>query len=272
MMTTALSKKEIVEILKANGLESGMIVEVHCTLPKLGYVIGGAQTVVDALMEVVGYQGTILMAMHSLENSEPTFWENPLTDYELVPKVRESMPAYHRKESDAFQMGEVAQNFRRREGVVISSHPSHAFAAWGKYAKFLCNHQSLHFCLSEESATARLAELKASVLLLGSGYDQCTCMHLAEYRSDVRPIVMQGASVEQKGVRIWKQYLDIAMDSSEFVSIGQLMEKNSLVTQFKLGEGECRLFLAETAVSVAERYFKKAHITRYYQTTKVESA
>lgn len=271
-MTAALSKKDIVEILKENGVESGMIVEVHCTLSKLGYVIGGAQTVVDALMEVVGYQGTILMAMHSLENSEPTFWKQGLEDYELAPKIRETMPAYHRKESDASQMGAVAENFRRREGVVLSSHPSHAFAAWGKYAKFLCNHQSLHFCLSEESATARLAELKASVLLMGSNYDKCTCMHLAEYRSDVRPIVLQGASVEQKGVRLWKQYLDIAMDSSEFRAIGQLMEKNSLVAQFQLGDSECRLFSAETAVSVAERYFKKAHVTRYYQTTKMESA
>ena len=270
-MMIALSKKDIVEILKSNGLENGMIVEVHCTLPSLGYVIGGAQTIVDALMEVVGYQGTILMAMQSAHNSEPTFWKKPMVDCELAPKIRETMPAFHRKESDTTQMGEVAENFRRREGVVLSSHPSCAFAAWGKYAKFLCNHQSLHFCLSEESATARLVELKASVLLLGSGYDKCTCMHLAEYRSDVRPIVLQGAAVEHKGVRVWKQYLDIAMDSSEFASIGQLMEKNSLVTQFQLGEGECRLFSAETAVSVAERYFKKAHVTRYYQTTKVES-
>ena len=71
MIHNALSKKEIVEILKNNGLESGMIVEVHCSLSSLGYVIGGAQTIVDALMEVVGYHGTILMAMQSSQNTEP---------------------------------------------------------------------------------------------------------------------------------------------------------------------------------------------------------
>ena len=271
MIKSALSKKEIVQILKDNGLENGMIVEVHCSLDALGYVIGGAQSVVDALMEVVGYQGTILMPMASESNTEPTFWKKPLSDCSLASKIRESMPAFHRKESDVADYEDLAENFRRREGVVISSHPARAFAAWGRYAKFLCNHQSLHFCLSEESATARMVELKASVLLLGTGYESCTCMHLAEYRSDVRPIILQGAAIEQKGVRTWKQYLDIALDSSEFPLIGQLMEKNHLITEFQMGEGKCRLFEAETAVNAAERYFRQTHVSRLYQTTKLES-
>ena len=270
MIVQSLNRKEIVQILKENGLENGMIVEVHCNLKNLGYVIGGAQTIVDALMEVVGYQGTILMSMESVHNSEPSFWEDSPVDCETAAKIRESMPAFHRKESDSVY-DEVTENFRRREGVVISSHPTYAFAAWGRYAKFLCNHQSLHFCLSEESATARLVELKASVLLIGCGYERCTCMHLAEYRSDVRPILLQGAAIEQKGVRAWKQYLDIDLDSSEFPLIGQLMEKNDLVKQFQLGLGKCRLFEAGMAVSAAERYFKQTHVTRYYQTTKLES-
>ena len=270
MIKTALTKKEIVDILRNNGLETGMIVEVHCSLSSTGYIVGGAQTLVDALMEVVGYQGTILMPVHSAQNSEPTFWKEPSVDCELAGKIRESMPAFHRKESDV-DMGSVTENFRRREGVVMSSHPTYAFAAWGKYAKFLCNHQSLHFCLSEESATARMVELKASVLLIGVDYDQCTCMHLAEYRSDVRPIIIQGAAIEHKGERIWKQYLDILMDSSEFKMIGRLMEKNELVKIFDLGKGKCRLFECETAVSAAERYFKQTHVTRQYQTTKMES-
>jgi hypothetical protein len=53
--------------------------------------------------------------------------------------------------------------------------------------------------------------------------------------------------------------------------IGRLMEKNDLVKIFDLGKGKCRLFQCETAVSAAERYFKQAHVTRNYQTTKMES-
>ena len=69
MIKTALTKKEIVDILRNNGLETGTIVEVHCSLSSAGYIVGGAQTLVDALMEVVGYQGTILMPVHSLKES-----------------------------------------------------------------------------------------------------------------------------------------------------------------------------------------------------------
>ena len=54
MIKTALTKKEIVDVLRANGLEMGMIVEVHCSLSSTGYIVGGAQTLVDALMEYFG--------------------------------------------------------------------------------------------------------------------------------------------------------------------------------------------------------------------------
>ena len=210
MITTALTKKEIVELLRANGLETGMIVEVHCSLASTGYIVGGAQTLVDALMEVVGYQGTILMPVHSAHNSEPTFWKNPTVDCELAGKIREAMPAFHRKESDV-DMGSVTENFRRREGVVMSSHPTYAFAAWGKYAKFLCNHQSLHFCLSEESATARMVELKASVLLIGVDYDILHDAQLAEPNVSKMKLVLNARAVCESDLLV--DIMDDAFDA-----------------------------------------------------------
>lgn len=51
--------------LREVGLEKGDAVMVHTSLKRMGYVCGGAQTVIEALMEVVGKDGTIMMPTQS---------------------------------------------------------------------------------------------------------------------------------------------------------------------------------------------------------------
>ena len=58
-------KEEIVQKLREVGLEKGDVVMVHTSLKRMGYVCGGAQTVIEALMEVVGENGTIMMPTQS---------------------------------------------------------------------------------------------------------------------------------------------------------------------------------------------------------------
>lgn len=58
-------KEEIVQKLREVGLERGDAVMVHTSLKRMGYVCGGAQTVIEALMEVVGENGTIMMPTQS---------------------------------------------------------------------------------------------------------------------------------------------------------------------------------------------------------------
>lgn len=259
-----VTKKEIVDKLQELGVVNGMILEVHSSLSSFGYVCGGAQTVVDALIEVVGYSGTIVMAMQCPDNTEPSRWQNPPVERHLINQVRENMPAFSKKESQTSHMGSVAENLRRRDGVVISNHPNCAFVAWGKYAKLLCNHQSLHFSLSEESPTARLYELKGSVLLLGVDYTKTTVMHLAQYRSEVCPLILCGAAVEIEGKRVWKKYLDLDLDTNEFVKIGKILEEKGFVRKGKLGQADLRLFKADAAVDEAVRYFERENSIAQY--------
>ena len=58
-------KSEIADALKSVGLHAGDSVMVHTSLGRIGYVCGGAQTVIEALIEVVGQQGTIMMPTQS---------------------------------------------------------------------------------------------------------------------------------------------------------------------------------------------------------------
>lgn len=73
-------KQDILAAFQAVGAEAGQTIEVHTSLSSMGYVCGGAQVVIEALLETVGENGTILMPTQSWKNLDPTagvHWEEP---------------------------------------------------------------------------------------------------------------------------------------------------------------------------------------------------
>ena len=69
-MQTIIKQELINDFIKI-GLEKGDVVIVHTSLKKIGYVCGGAQTVIEALIDVVGLEGTIMMPTQSWKNLDP---------------------------------------------------------------------------------------------------------------------------------------------------------------------------------------------------------
>ena len=260
-----VTKESLINGLRGIGVSGNMILEVHSSLSSFGFVAGGARTVVDALMEIAQDGGTILMPMQISDNSEPSAWTNPPLIPELWDEVRENTPPSDPRFSDIPHMGAIAEEFRNRPGVIFSDHPSSAYAAWGRYAKLLCNRHSLHFSLAEESPAAKLYEMKGFVLMLGTDFDTCTCMHLAEYRSDCRPIGIHGASALGPDGPVWKQYLDLNIDSDDFDKIRPVMEKKRLINETDIGKCHVRFFSANTAVDEAVKYFEKTIVYDLYR-------
>lgn len=56
-----LFKEDIISVLRQLVVEDKMDIAVHSSLSSLGYVIGGAHTVIQALKEVVTKDGSIYM-------------------------------------------------------------------------------------------------------------------------------------------------------------------------------------------------------------------
>lgn len=260
-----VTKESLISELRKLGVNGNQIIEVHASLASFDYVVGGAATIVDALLEIAKDGGTILMPTNVVGNSEPSKWKNPPVSPSLYNEVRNAIPAYDSQNSDISMMGAVAENFRHRNGVVISSHPSLSYAAWGRYAKLLCNRQSLHFPLSEESPAARLYELKGFVLLLGTDFDKCTCMHLAEYRCDCRPISIEGAKLKSEDAEVWKKYLDLSLDSSSFMQVKKIMQEKNYIRTTTLGGSTIQFFPAAVAVDEATKYFEKTVVYDLYR-------
>ena len=143
-------KDEIIQKLKEVGLKIGDTVMVHTSLGKMRYVCGGAQAVIEALMEVVGDSGTIMMPTQSWKNLDPetgVHWEADQKDWQLI---RDNWPAYDKNLTPTNTMGAVAEMFRQVPGSVRSDHPARSVCAWGRYAEYPGKHTCVeHSAVSE---------------------------------------------------------------------------------------------------------------------------
>jgi aminoglycoside 3-N-acetyltransferase len=211
--------------LRALGLTAGDDVLVHASLSALGWVPGGAPTVVDALMGTVTDAGTLVMPTHTGQYSDPEGWENPPVPEDWQPTIRETMPAYRPAVTPTRGVGAVPECFRSYPAVTRSDHPVVSFAAWGARAEFVVEGHELDRALGEGSPLARVYDLGGSVLLLGVGHDRNSSAHLAEYRVDAGETYETGAPVIVDGQRRWQTYEELRVDDGDFAALGAAFER-----------------------------------------------
>lgn len=105
-----MNKKELIKGLQDIGLRPGMSVEVHSSLSSFGQVEGGAETVIEALMECVGSEGSIFMpALRLSPELELTPEDKRLG---IVTKIK-VLPEDRQRSA----MGIIADTFRMRQDV-----------------------------------------------------------------------------------------------------------------------------------------------------------
>lgn len=233
-------KKDVLAALREVGVEKGQCVMVHASLSKLGYVCGGAQTIIEALLESVGEDGTLMMPSQSWRNLDPSagvHWDVP---EEWWPLIRENWPAYDKAITPTNTMGAVAEMFRSWPGTLRSDHPARSVAAHGKYAQYLTADHDLSNIFGDGSPIEKLYELDGYVLLLGVGYDKNTSLHLADARAEypTKHMSAEHSAVLENGRRIWKAYSTLYVDGEDFCQIGKAFEQSCAVRHAALGNGD----------------------------------
>lgn len=136
----------------------------------MGYVCGGAQTVIEALIEVVGKNGSIMMPTQSWKNPAPEDGVHGDADPKDWDLIRANWPAYAKTLTPINTMGAVAEMFRQMPGSIRSGHPARSVCAWGKHAAYLTENHDLSNIFGDGSPIGKLYELNGKVLPLGTGY------------------------------------------------------------------------------------------------------
>lgn len=255
-------KEDIVNELRHVGLKENDVVMVHTSLKSMGYVCGGAQTVIEALIEVVGKEGTIMMPTQSWRNLDPmegVHWEADEDDWQLI---RDNLPAYDKDITPTNTMGAVAEMFRKWPGCIRSDHPARSVCAYGKYAQYLTENHDLSNIFGEGSPVSRLYKLGAKVLLLGVGYDKNTSIHLADVRAEYpgKHMCTQYSAIMEDGKRVWKKYETLYVDGEDFEEIGRSFEEDRPVSKGNLGGAQIRLIKQRDIVDYAIEWIEKNRI------------
>jgi len=220
-------KKDLIAGFKELGLEKGDNVIVHTSLKSFGFVCGGPQIVIEALLETVGEDGTVMMPTQTWKNLDPTagvHWEEPKEWWDLI---RQNWPAYDKRITPTNTMGAVAEMFRSWPGAHRSDHPARSFAAVGKNAEYLVKGHDLSDIFGETSPLAKLYALGGKVLLLGCGYDKNTSIHLADVRAEYpgKHNGKESSAMLVNGKREWVTYETLVVDGEDFEEIGEAFEK-----------------------------------------------
>lgn len=254
---TFLTKEGLVKNFRRLGIHEGMTLIAHSSLSSIGWVCGGAVAVIQALMETVTEEGTIVMPTQTTYNSDPSYWQNPPVPEDWWEPIREHMPAYDPYVSPTYGMGMIAETFRHFPGVIRSAHPSYSFAAWGKHKEVVISDHSVDYGFGEKSPLARIYDLNGSVLLIGVGYDSNTSMHLAESRWSRVKTFTQGAAMMENGRRVWKRFIDIETDADCLSDIGAAFEQHYHVTIGNVGNAVCRLMKQRELVDFTKEWLER---------------
>lgn len=255
-------KEDILSAFRSLGIKEGMNIMVHTSLRSIGYVCGGAQTVIEALLESVGTEGTVMMPTQSWKNLDPetgVHWEVPESEWD---SIRKNWPAYDKDITPTNTMGAVSEMFRKWKGTLRSNHPARSVAANGKNAGFLTENHDLSDIFGETSPIAKLYNLGGYVLLIGVGYDKNTSLHLADSRAEYpgKHFCTEHSAVFENGKRVWKAYDTLFVDGEDFGEIGEAFEKEYPVAKATLGKAVIRLMNQRELVDFAVKWIEKNRI------------
>ncbi len=160
--------------LEVLGVVSGDLLLVHSSLHSFGYVEGGADAVIDALLEAVGDGGTVLV---------PT----------LTFSILKSRPYRFSVSGTPSSSGRITETLRQRAAALRSRHPVSSAAAIGAQAAYLTAAHDDTPC-GPGSPYYRLCERGGKVVFLGASLGSNTVFHCAE--EIARPAYLGFATIE----------------------------------------------------------------------------
>ena len=242
--------------LSALGDLSGSVVLVHSSLSALGWVVGGADAVVEALLDVVG---TLVVPSFSTHRTDPGRWQHPPVPESWWPVIRSEMPPYDPRTAGTRNMGAIVDRVLRQPGTLRSAHPHLSFAANGPLAEDVVGTHPLPYGVGDTSPLARVYDLDGHVLLLGVGHGNNTSLQLSEHRASWpgRRDYEEGASLLVDGKREWVTFPDLLTSDEDFPAIGAAFEETGQVTVATVGAGEARLMRQRALVDFGVREIER---------------
>jgi aminoglycoside 3-N-acetyltransferase len=257
-----IARPELEAGLRRIGVAAGGIVMVHASLSAFGWVVGGSETVVRALLATVGPEGTVC--------AQVSWRETPLdlpnaqrAAYAAAPLPFDPDVA----EAARFE-GRVAERLRTWPGARRSANADTGVAAVGARAEWLVAPHGPDDGFGPGTPYARLVEAGGQVLLLGAPLHTISLLHHAEAIASVpgkrrvryRVPVAAGASVAWR----WCEDIDVrggpvpyAGEGEPLAGIARDALAAGIGVRALIGRAECHRFGAAPLAGFARAWLEE---------------
>ena len=162
----AYSGDTLKHALRELGIQTGDSVFVHSGFHRASGFTGSPSDVVDALLDVVGADGHLVMMSIPYRGSSQKYTQgDPLFDVARTPSA----------------VGLISEVFRRRSGVLRSLNPLHPVLACGPLAEWLvADHEKCAHSCGKGTPFERFLTLQGKFLFFDAKFSSLTFMHYVE--------------------------------------------------------------------------------------------
>ncbi|MFA7274504.1 MAG: AAC(3) family N-acetyltransferase [Crocinitomicaceae bacterium] len=254
----ALSCADLEKEFRSIGIHAGDSVLVHCAFSKIGPVAGGPETFIQALKNVVGAEGNILMP------SSP----NDSFQLEYIQKIQS-----FDVQNEPSKMGWLSETFRKSEHVLRSVHPAEPVCAWGKNARWLTeNHELDGTAYGKNSPFYKLTEINGKILYIGVTLDNAgTSLHILEDAVQDFPYPVYRPESYKISILNEGRTFDVVTkvhnpEQSKKRKCDQLLplfEEENVAIKVKIGMAPTWLFEAKPMLEVMLNKFQEKGVTMY---------
>lgn len=192
------TRRTLATDLQCLGIVPGDAVMVHAGLRALGRIVGGPDSLIAALLDTVGPDGTILGY---------TDWQGLDEDLDGIDEA--DIPPFDPATSRATRdNGAFPELLRTRPGARRSANPGASVAALGARADWFTAAHPLDYGYGEDSPWARLAQVHGKVLMLGAPLDTMTLLHHAEHLAAIpgKRVIRYRAPILVDGRSVWREF------------------------------------------------------------------
>lgn len=148
------------------------MIMVHASVRAIGPVRGGVNVILQALLDLVGPQGTLVAyvdfeSFYEDEDSE----EVPVFDKRIAHAARDH--------------GVLHETLRNWPGALRSDHPDAGVVAVGAQAAWITEDHPFQYGYGEGTPFEKFMQANGKVLMLGAPLDTITLLHYAEHKAQI---------------------------------------------------------------------------------------
>lgn len=217
-----MNREELSAALQQMGLKTGDKVLLHSSLLSLGKVDGGPDAVIDAFLDVLGKEGTLVL---------PIFGA----------------------------LGVLTEVFKARPEAIHSPCPVGTVAAIGADAETLCrDHWQAETAHGKDTPFTRLAEMDGYICLLGVDQDRNTSLHSVEALLELPYLCETSRTFElpdgREITKSWKYYPGPHRD---FIGIDRYFRESGAMKIRRIGNSQVRLIKSRDLLEIGIALGKK---------------